>query len=62
MGEYGTVRIIGGNKISSVGTIIQGQVNNVQYPTAATSAVFLVLAMMIGVFLLLRFSNLREDL
>jgi putative spermidine/putrescine transport system permease protein len=62
MGEYGTVRIVGGNKISSVGTIIQSQVNNVQYPTAATSAVFLVLAMMIGVFLLLRFSNLREEL
>lgn len=62
MGEYGTVRIVGGNKISSVGTIVQNQFLNVEYPTAAASAVFLVLAMMVGVFVLLRFSNLREEL
>ena len=61
MGDYGTYRIVGG-KVASVGTIIQNQVNAVQYPTAAASAVFLVLVMMIGVFVLLRFSNLREDI
>jgi putative spermidine/putrescine transport system permease protein len=62
MGDYGTYRIVGGNTVASVGTIIQNQVNNVQYPTGATSAVFLVVAMMLGVFVLLRFSNLREEL
>jgi ABC-type spermidine/putrescine transport system permease subunit I len=62
MGEYGTVRIIGGGRVSSVGVIVNNNVIGVQYPQAATSAVFLVLAMMVGVFVLLRFSNLREEL
>jgi putative spermidine/putrescine transport system permease protein len=62
MGEYGTVRIIGGGQVSSVGVIVNNNVIGVQYPQAAASAVFLVLAMMIGVFVLLRFSNLREEL
>lgn len=62
MGEFGTVRIIGGGQVSSVGTIVSNQVLSVQFPQAAASAVFLVLAMMVGVFLLLRVSNLREEL
>jgi putative spermidine/putrescine transport system permease protein len=62
MGEYGTVRIIGGGQVSSVGVIVNNNVIGVQYPQAATSAVFLVLAMVVGVFVLLRFSNLREEL
>ena len=62
MGEFATVRIIGGGQVSSVGTIVQTQVGSIQFPQAAASAVFLVLAMFLGVFVLLRFSNLREDL
>ena len=63
MGEYGTVRVIGGNAISSVGTIVQSKVEiAVQYPQGSASAVLLVLALVAGVFLITRFSNLREDL
>jgi putative spermidine/putrescine transport system permease protein len=62
MGEFATVRIIGGGQVSSVGTIVQTQVASVQFPQAAASAVFLVVAMFVGVFVLLRFSNLREEL
>jgi putative spermidine/putrescine transport system permease protein len=62
MGEFATVRIIGGGQVASVGTIVQTQVASVQFPQAAASAVFLVVAMFLGVFVLLRFSNLREDL
>jgi putative spermidine/putrescine transport system permease protein len=62
MGEFATVRIIGGGQVASVGTIVQTQVASVQFPQAAASAVFLVLAMFLGVFVLLRFSNLREEL
>jgi putative spermidine/putrescine transport system permease protein len=62
MGDYGATRLIGAGQVASVGTIVQNYVNAVQYPIAAASAVFLVLAMMIGVFVLLRFSNLREEL
>jgi putative spermidine/putrescine transport system permease protein len=62
MGEFATVRIIGGGQVSSVGTIVQTEVGSVQFPQAAASAVFLVVAMFLGVLVLLRFSNLREDL
>jgi len=63
MGDYGTVRVIGGNKIPSVGTIVQSQVEiALNYPLGAASAVVLVLALIIGVFVIMRFSNLREEL
>lgn len=61
-GDFATYRVVGGGTVASTGTIMQLQVANVQFPTAATSAVFLVLVMMIGVFILLRFSNLRQEL
>ena len=63
MGEYGTVRVIGGNTVSSVGTIVQSKVEiGIQYPQGAASAVLLVAALVVGVFVITRFSNLREDL
>ena len=62
MGDYGTTRIVGAGQVASVGTIVQNYVGGIQLPIVAASAVFLVLAMMAGVFVLLRFSNLREDL
>lgn len=62
MGEFSTVRVVGGNTVASVGTIIRLQNDNVQFPTAAASAVVLVLVMMLGVIGMLRFANLREDL
>jgi putative spermidine/putrescine transport system permease protein len=62
MGDYGTTRIVGGGQVASVGTIVQNYVVGIQFPIAAASAVFLVLAMVASVFLLLRFSKLREEL
>jgi putative spermidine/putrescine transport system permease protein len=63
MGEYGTVRVIGGNAVSSVGTIVQSKVElAVQYPQGAASAVLLVLALLVGVFVITRFSKLREEI
>jgi putative spermidine/putrescine transport system permease protein len=63
MGEYGTVRLVGGNAVSSVGTIVNSKVElAVQYPQGAASAVLLVLALILGVFVITRFSNLREEL
>jgi putative spermidine/putrescine transport system permease protein len=63
MGEYGTVRLVGGNAVSSVGTIVNSRVElAVQYPQGAASAVLLVLALILGVFVITRFSNLREEL
>ncbi len=62
MGEYGTVTVIGQGAVSSVGTYIQTQVLGIQYPQGAASAVLLVLVLILGVFGITRFGNLREDL
>ncbi len=62
MGDYGTYRVVGAGQVSSVSLIVQNNVIGLQYPLAAASAVFLVGAMMLGVFMLLRFANLREEL
>jgi putative spermidine/putrescine transport system permease protein len=63
MGEYGTVLVVGGNKIQSVGTIVNSYIQlAVQYPYGAAAAVWLVLALIAGVFVIMRFSNLREEL
>jgi putative spermidine/putrescine transport system permease protein len=63
MGEYGTVKLVGGNSVTSVGTIVNSKVElAVQYPQGAASAVLLVLALIAGVFVITRFSNLREEL
>ena len=63
MGEYGTVKLVGGNAVTSVGTIVNSKVElAVQYPQGAASAVLLVIALIAGVFVITRFSNLREEL
>jgi putative spermidine/putrescine transport system permease protein len=62
MGEYGTVSVIGQGSVSSVGTYIQQQVLGIQYPQGAASAVLLVVALIVGVFVITRFANLREEL
>ena len=62
MGEFSTVRVVGAGTVGSVGTIIRLQSDQVQFPTAASSAVALVLVMMVGVVAMLRFVNLREEL
>jgi len=63
MGEYGTVLVVGQNYIQSVGTIVNSYVTNaVQYPQGAAAAVLLVVALIVGVFAITRFSNLREEL
>lgn len=63
MGEYGTVLVVGQNYVQSVGTIVNSYiVGAVQYPQGAAAAVLLVLALVVGVFTITRFSNLREDL
>jgi len=62
MGEYGTVAVIGQGAVSSVGTFIQQEVLGIQYPQGAASAVLLVVVLIVGVFVITRFANLREEL
>ena len=62
MGDYGTVNVVGGGNITSVGTLIYSKTTAIQYPQGAASAILLVIALMIGVWVITRFSNLREEL
>jgi putative spermidine/putrescine transport system permease protein len=63
MGEYGTVLVTGGNTVQSVGTIVNSYIQlAVQYPPGAAAAVLLVLALIAGVFVITRFSKLRQEL
>ena len=62
MGDYGTVQVIGGGNVTSVGTIVSSNIGAIQYPQGAASAVLLVLVLMAGVFVITRFSKLREEL
>jgi putative spermidine/putrescine transport system permease protein len=60
MGDFGTYRLIGGGKVGSIGVNIQNLVSLLQYPQAAAQAAVLVVAMVIGVVLLLRFAKLEQ--
>jgi putative spermidine/putrescine transport system permease protein len=62
MGDYGTVNTIGGGNITSVGTIVKSRVDIPDYPSGASAAVLLVIVLMVGVWIITRFANLREEL
>lgn len=61
MGEYGTVEVISQGAVTTVGVYVHSQIIGTQYPQGAASAVLLVLILIMGVFVITRFSNLRED-
>jgi putative spermidine/putrescine transport system permease protein len=62
MGEFATVRLIGGGQTSSVGLSIQNFVTYIQFPQAAASASILVLVTIIGVVVLFRYGRVAEEL
>lgn len=62
MGEFATVRLIGGGQSSSVGLTVQNFVTYIQFPQAAAAASLLVLVTLVGVVLLFRWGNLSEGL
>ncbi|ACZ40395.1 ABC transporter permease [Sphaerobacter thermophilus] len=62
MGDFATVRLIGGGASTSVGLSIQNFVTYMQFPQAAAAASILVLVTVLGVVLLLRWGAIGEDL
>jgi putative spermidine/putrescine transport system permease protein len=62
MGEFATVRLIGGGKTSSVGLGIQNFVTYIQFPQAAAAASILVLVTVAGVAVLFRYGRVAEGL
>ncbi len=61
MGDFATVRVIGGSTVDSVGNEVNVYYNNVDLPTAAAGASMLVVAMMVGVIILLKFAKIRDS-
>ena len=60
MGDFSTYALVGGGLVGSIGVNIQNLISLLQYPQAAAQAAILVVAMVIGVVLLLRFAKLEE--
>jgi ABC-type spermidine/putrescine transport system permease subunit II len=61
MGDFATVRFIGGSTVTSVGNEVNVYYNNVNLPSAAAGASILVVAMMAGVVILLKFAKIRDS-
>jgi putative spermidine/putrescine transport system permease protein len=62
MGEFVTVRLMGGGQAASVGKLIQTQIGSLQYPLAAANAVILLLVTLLLVMAILRVVNIRNEL
>ena len=62
MGEYGTVEVISQGAVTTVGVYVHSQIVGTQYPQGAASAVLLVFVLILGVFAITRFANLRDEI
>lgn len=62
MGEYITVRLMGGGQSASIGKLISTQIGSLQYPLAAANAVILLFVTLIFVTGILRIVDIRKEL
>jgi putative spermidine/putrescine transport system permease protein len=62
MGEFVTVRLMGGGQAASVGKLIQTQIGSLQYPLAAANAIILLAVTMFLVVSILRIFDIRKEL
>ncbi len=62
MGEFVTVRLMGGGQSASVGKLIQTQIGSLQYPLAAANAMILLLVTLLIVVSILRVLDIRKEL
>ncbi len=62
MGEFITVRLMGGGQAASVGKLIQTQIGSIQYPLAAANAVVLLIITLMLVMSILRVVDIRKEL
>lgn len=62
MGEFVTVRLMGGGQAASVGKLIQTQIGSLQYPLAAANAIVLLAVTMLIIVSVLRILDIRKEL
>ena len=62
MGDFVTVRLMGGGQRASIGLIISNQIGLLQYPAACANAVVLLAVVLLLVGSLLRMADIRKEL
>ena len=62
MGEFVTVRLMGGGQAASVGKLIQTQIGSLQYPLAAANAMVLLVVTLTVVISILQLVDIRKEL
>jgi putative spermidine/putrescine transport system permease protein len=62
MGEFATPGLIGGGKTATVGAQIYNDLININFPAASVKAIYLLLAMGLGVWGILRVVDIRKEL
>jgi putative spermidine/putrescine transport system permease protein len=62
MGDFITVRFMSGSQSANVGRLISNDIGLLQYPSAAATAVVLLITVLIVIGLLLRLVDIRKEL
>ncbi len=62
MGEFVTVRLMGGGQAASIGKLIQTQIGSLQYPLAAANAMVLLVVTLTVVISILQLVDIRKEL
>jgi putative spermidine/putrescine transport system permease protein len=62
MGDFVTVRLMSGGMSASVGVLISNEISLLQYPAAASTAVLLLITVLIMLSALFRVVSIRKDL
>lgn len=62
MGDFVTVRIMSGSQSANVGRLISNDISLLQYPSAAATAVVLLLTVLLTIGIMLRFVDIRKEL
>jgi len=62
MGDFITVRFMSGSQRANVGRLISNDIALLQYPSAAATAVVLLVTVLMVIAILLRFVNIRKEL
>ncbi|SFI33275.1 ABC transporter permease [Jannaschia pohangensis] len=62
MGDFITVRFMSGSQSANVGRLISNDISLLAYPSAAATAVILLLTVLIVIGILLRFVDIRKEL
>lgn len=62
MGDFVTVKIMGGGLRANVAVLIYNEISLLQYPAAAASAIVLLITVLMMLFLLFKFVDIRKEL